>query len=230
MGTPTDLVNRREAARMMHVHPRTIDNFIQQGLLKQVFRGRYGLFARTDVVALATLFNAKQDLASVANLALRAVIKAEAAEKRVRQMAELFGLDTTPIETDEESVLSLYEQVKKGLEKDAPVNPVTVMTLAKKFQAISEEYLQLVENYTCDDEPWRPFMDYARYLCEHVPHSYLDADPELKAAYGYIEAARRSLRSVSYFYVHMRHGKEEANRIFLGGHFTDDLIRVMYPH
>lgn len=230
MGTPAGLVGRSEAARLLHVHPRTIASMVKQGMLKQVVRERKSYISRAEIVALGLVFNGKTDYSSILNLAIRAYMKADAAEKRVREMADLLGLDAEPLESDEGSIVTLYENVKKRLSEKPPVDALEVRILARRLHGISEEYLRLVEHYTCDDEPWRSYLELAGYLSVNAPRSYFPADQELATAYGYLEAARRHLRAVAYQHVRIRYGRDEANQAFIGTHMADDLIATMFPH
>lgn len=229
MGTPRDLVSRREAARLLRVTPRTVTSMVKQGLLKPVWKERKVYYPRADILAISQLFDGKTDFVSIRNLALRAFVRAEEAEKKVYEICSLLGLTTHFIETDEQSILQLYTEVKAALKVDPPVNAVEVMALAKRFLALTEEYFRLVEHYTCDEEPWRPYLEAVQHFTLKKPMKYIEADPELGAAYGYIEAARRHLRAVSYFYVHTRDGGDAANSAFIGEHFSDDLIATLFP-
>lgn len=230
MGIPNGLVTRLHAAKLLSITPRTIDLWIKQGLIKQVFRGRKSFILHTEVTALGQIFNGQKDFAAVRNLAIRAYMKAEEAERKIREITELLGLETTPIDTDEESILKFYDEAHIRVTERPPVRPAEVMVLAKKLHGITDEYLRLVETFTCDDEPWYCYMELANYLIREAPRTYFLQDRELAAAYGYIEAARRHLRPVAYFYVRTRNGREIANQAFIGGHVTDDIIQVMFPH
>jgi len=230
MGTPGELVSWRQTAKMLGVTTRTVANLSKQGMLKPVWKGRKRFYLRSDVTALLTIFNGKTDFASMANLAIRAFVKAEMVEKKLEELLNILGFSSHSLDTDEASVTAFYEQAKRGLRREHQTMPQQVMLLAKKLLALSEEFLRLVEQYTGEAEPWKVFLDLAHSTCMRAPRELFTYDYELASAYGYLDAARRHMRSLSYFYVRIQHGVETATRAFVGDNHLDPVMSVLYPN
>lgn len=229
MGTSEDLIDRREAGRILRVSPATVAKMGREGLLKtRMVKGRYR-YLRLDVEAVSRMVNAPPDLASVRNLALRAIIRAEEAERKVGELAELFGLTSYRIAVEAKDVRAFHEEAQKRLLRDPPVRAPEARALARRLLAITEEYLKLVTDVTGEEEPWRVYLELSQHLIENTPRRHCAIDPDLLVAYGYLEAARRHLRPLAYFWVRRTHGRTVAQNAFLGEHVTDDIIAVLYP-
>ena len=85
------------------------------------------------------------------------------------------------------------------------------MEWARAFLAMNEEYLDLTEAYTGDENCWVAFKDLADIMLREAPHSRLNFDKELEAAYGYLDVGRRNLQTGVFFYIRNRFGSHVAN-------------------
>jgi len=230
MGTPTAHVSTREAAKILGVTTRTLFNLSRQGLLRPTWKGKKKFFDRGDLLAFMKVFNGKTDWSSIAALAMRAYIKAEANERKLEEISDLLGLGMFTLEADDVSVKHFYDDVCERNGQDPTVLSSEAMLLAKRCLALTEEYLQVVARVTGSNEPWRPFIETLQHLCENAPRRYFTHDLELAAAYGYLEAARRHMRPLAYFYVRRTNGCRVADQAFgTQPDYAAPILRAMFP-
>ena len=231
MGIQSDLLSRKDTASLLRVTIQCLRKFVKQGLLKPEGRGRQVCFRRADVVALLETVGGTMDLASVANTAMRALIKAEQCEQVLNKLLSTLGFTSRPLVTSRAAILRLYERAKGyRAEKEGTSEAGTVFYFSQELFGISEEYLRLVEHYTADGEPWRVFLEASEKLCELAPRHRLVHDYELASAYGFLEAARRHIRSVAYLYVRATHGAKVADDAFIGDNAFDPVITTLFPN
>jgi len=231
MGTLPDLLPRVAAAKMLRVTVRTLSNFVRQGLIKPVIRERRVYFHHTDITTLLETMGGNMDLASVATMAMRAFVRAEQCEKKLASLLILLGVDSPPLSTSKKAVLDLYKRVRElRAKQDGSSEAGEIFYLSKELLGISEEYLRLVEHYTANNEPWRVFLEVSQHLCKLAPRNRFTHDHELTRAYGFLEAARRHVRSVAYFYVRASHGRNVADTAFVGDNAFDPVITTLFPN
>jgi hypothetical protein len=231
MGTPTEYIRVHDAARLIGVTVHTVYRLTKQGLLRPVWRGRRKFYEQADVAAFAKIYNSKVDWSNVASLAMRAFIKADAAERKLAELSDLLGIGFFQLSTDDTDVRDFYTDALRRVTYPPTLQAADAMLFAKKCLGITEEYLQLVARLTDEgDEPWRPFLDALHYLCINAPRQHFTQDMELAAAYGYLEAARRHMRSLSYFYVHRVCGRSIAATAFNGERdYAEPIVRALFP-
>lgn len=147
--------------------------------------------------------------------ALRALVHAVRAEKRLDRIERLLGVDTTYLPTDIASIKDFtrrcYDTVAEPTEL---LEAEEVLTWAYELANVTEEYLHLVEKLVGEKEPWVPFMLAAQNLYERAPRERFCMRKDLEASYAYVRAARRHLRQVAYFFVQARYGNKTASRAF----------------
>ena len=230
MGTPPTLLSSQETAKILGTSSQTLKSLVRQGLLKPHWKGNKRCFEQDDILAFMKVFQNKTDWSSIAALAMRAYVKAEANERKLAEISDLLGLGLFSLEVDDESVQSLYNNTHNRLELGAPTSSAEAMLLAKRCLALTEEYLKIVERVTGDDEPWRPFLQLTQHVCENAPRKYFPHDIELATAYGYLEAARRHVRPLAYFYVRGTHGRRVANETFgMQQDYATPIVRTLFP-
>jgi hypothetical protein len=102
---------------------------------------------------------------------------------------------------------------------------------ARTLHAVDEEYLDRVRTVTEDEQPWQKLMSAAQELCRRAPTGKFEADRELAQACGYVEAARRNLRNVCYFYVRTRRGARKAELAFPNARqdVHERVLSLVYP-
>lgn len=231
MGTPPDLFTRKETATVLGVTVRTLSNYVTQGLLVPVIEKRKAHFRRGDVLALAEVLRAGNDLAAVTGTALRALVRAEQCERKLNELLGLLGFTTVSLPTTTKGLLELYHRAHRisGWEEPSIIAS-QVFHFAKELLAFNEEYLRLVEHHTGDAEPWRVFLAACERLARLTPTDRMVYDHELASAYSYIPVARRHLRAVAYFFVRSSHGSEVADKAFIGDNAFDPVITTLFPN
>lgn len=229
MGTPTDRLNRRDAAKLLGVSIQTVRKWAKEGLLRPIWVGNKLFFSRGDLEDFRRIFNGRTDWSSIAALAMRAFIKAENNERKIEELAELLGFSTFVLDTDDQSIWSFYLQMQGCIGQDPPVRSDETMLIARKCLAMTEGYFRRVKQVAQDEEPWRVFLEGVEYLCAHAPRPYFAQDLDLAAAYGYLDAARRHLRPLAYFYVRNIKGSRVANRAFqMQEDYAAPIVRALY--
>ena len=235
MGTPEDIVTIEEAARILGVCHRMVHKLVRDRLLHPVpLPGPNKLkkyFRLADVAAYAETQTKKISLADVATMADRAYAVSCGNEKRITNLMRVLGLDSKVLETTEEAVVSLVLRMEDTTLSPPVPKAKDVMEWARTFLAVNEGYLNLVASYTASEEPWAPFMHLAQVLSEGMPTDALVADKELEEAYGYLEAGRRNLRHVGYFYIRERHGSKKADMLFpVEEDYATPVMTMLYAH
>lgn len=217
--TALDEMSAAEAAETLGVQLRTLNKMVRNGLIQPTrSKGKTiasYTFRSSEVTALAELRYKKLDLAAVQSIAMRAYVSARGVERRVTLLYELLGLELPALETDESGVVQLFIAAQDAAaDDDLTLTAQGVRKWATIIHAIDEAYLRLIEQYTGSEEPWEPFFSLAQKLCADVPRRTFLFNKDLETAYGCLEAARRHLRAVMYFFYKEKHGGKAANKAF----------------
>jgi len=221
MGSREDLVTAVEAAELLGVTADMVHKMVRQGMLSPVLeRGaarQQQHFHRSEVAAVAALRLMKLDLASVANLATRALAVAQRQEQQLEEVRALLGLRHRNLGCEEEEIVSLFVQAQDANETEH--SPEEAREWASVFFGITEEYLRLVARHTATSEPWKPFLLLGEKLVEEG-HAAL------------VEAARRHLRQVAYFYLRNQEGQRVAHAKFphVEGGIDETMIGLLFLH
>lgn len=228
-----NLLPLERSAEILGVNPQTVLAWANRGVLEQVWIGQDSYYRQDQVSGLAPLVatTGQVDLGTVAARADLAYVTSRNVEVRLNALLDMLGLNRNQIDMRKFAVLELWKRVEDALLESDPLDVEGVRFWAGTFFAIDEAYLLLVEEYVGTDEPWKKFLDLGYKLVVDIPYeSFADA-PDLRAAYGYLKAARAQLRTVSYFYCRKRHGAQLTTRIFEHkGAITDRIIGLLFPH
>ena len=231
MGTTGEWVTVDAAARLLRVTRATIFNYRRRGLLVSGYRkDRKTYFRRVDVLAIKQTKHGTRDIVEVSHLATRALAQSEQCERKLNELLGLLGLTNVALDTSEKGIRDLYERLRILAKARDPLTIASqVFHIAKSILAVDEAYLQLVAKYVSAEEPWDVFLAASNKIAELMPVRWLSTDPELAASYGYLNAARRHIRSVAYFYVRAMSGKRAADATFIGDSAFDPLIATLFP-
>jgi len=229
-----DLLTVQQVARMLGVTTDMVQKLVRQGLLKPQYQGSITaprLYREADVAALVEAREAKLDLTTVAAMARQAHTASRSLERVVKQLLELLGADVPLLSLEKEDVLSLCAKVDDALEEEFLPEAREVLSWAKVFYAIGEEYFGLVESHLGEKEPWKRFLDLGQKLVREAPRKSFVIDKELEATYGYLEVARRNLRNAAFFYVANKHGQRLASGLFpeVKRDRHEDIITLAFP-
>jgi DNA-binding transcriptional MerR regulator len=235
MGTPDEVIPIEAAAKILDVgvdemHYLTDQGYIKSVALTGVTRKHYHT---SDVAALAEARAKRLSLNDVAAMAQKAYAISRANEQKLKNVLHFLGLDVRALGTDEEDVKSFVLQAKDAL-ADVPAKCVEarwVYEWARQIYAVNEGYLRLIAGYIDTEEPWKNFMALLRRMMELAPLNLFGANKELESAYGYLEAAARSLRHAAYFYVRDQYGVRTADKSFdIAEDYTAPILRILFPH
>jgi hypothetical protein len=230
----SELLTRAEVAAILDVDVRTVDRMSSSGWLTPHRTGgaaRSSRYKRDEVSALLEFRDWKRpDIATVNRIAMQALVRSRAAERKLEQLCTLLGADGTTIPTAEDEVVRLYMRAEDVVQTpELRLSAAEVLEWGRILLSINEEYLELVRVYVTPPEPWSVFTDLARRVSENGR----SADGlELQSAYAYFELARRNMRNVAYLYVRRVGGEKEAKQRFPGPNsdYKTLLISSLFPH
>jgi hypothetical protein len=230
----SELLTGPEAASLLGVDLKTIARMARNGWITPHYSGssrKSPRYKREEILAITELKNWRRpDLATVNRIAVQALVRSRAVEKRLEQLCILLGADGSRLETSEEEVVRLFLRVEDQLAlPEMRLESQDVLEWGRIFLGMNEEYLELVRLYITPPEPWGIFVELARRISEKAADA---SAMELRSAYAYFEVARRSLRNVAYFYIRRTEGVREARKRFPDsvGDYKTTLISTVFPH
>lgn len=209
--TTDEAVDVESAAKLLGVSPRSVRNYVDRGILRRLGDGSKILVSLQDIYAAASTLSHCFDFTAIARAALRALVSASRAERRLDRLELLLGVDSFVLGTEEQDVMELYKKCRDLLtDFTEDMKAADVLEWSRFFAGVTEEYLELVEMYTGDQEPWVPYMEAAQKLYDSAPRDTFRQRRDLEVAYAYVSASRLHLRQVAYFYIRRHHGKKVA--------------------
>lgn len=137
----------------------------------------------------------RTDPTAAAGIAERALLLAERADRHLRELLSVLGLDGAVLDASEDAIRELYSQADRLAESDLKfVTSIEILEWAKRLLRMNSQYLRLVEQATGDPSPWKPFLRLAeRLLVESEENLMREFDAPMTAALGYLDFARRVL-------------------------------------
>ena len=221
---------------MLEVSVRQLNNMVRAGTLHPEYPEGKGFrsprfFREDEVVVAIELKDMKMDLPQLAVLARQAYVSSRQTERLLRQVMHFTGADVPMLSHKRRDVFALYLKVEDELDAHRDFKPENILEWARTFYAVGEEYLWLIEQVVEDPEPWKKMLDLASKICKEAPRGEFPANRALATAYGFLEAGRRNLRNVAYFYIRSHHGERLARKAFSTslGDITDRHINIAFP-
>ena len=230
MGRQDKLLTHSEAAVILGVSRRTLWRMVSKGFIFPAETADYRMeakFREDEVYALVELRMRRLDMPSIAAMAMQAQASTRTVNDKLEQICALLGLQDQHLGTDEESIFTLYIRTRAALREDLLTwRTGAIMEWAATLNAIDETYLALVEHYTTGDSPWEFFLQ----LANEVMLCRVNAtDPNTDFAFSCMDAARKNLRCIAYFYVLRKRGYNAACRTFTKDEITNAVISQLYP-
>lgn len=233
--TGSEYVTKPQAAKMLNVTVRTLDKWVQQRLLhphvldqkaRQGNRPHY--FLRSDIRALMHARACKTaDTWQIYGLALQALSTARQTDRRLTALFEHLGLNITPLDRDPDSVRALYESARRGFVTADLTNADWFTFWGGAFFSIDEIYLELVQQATADNEPWKVFLDFANSVTRELCRVGVEApfkQPVLR-----FETGKRNLLYVSFMFCQRLYGIEAARFLFANRpSAVDELMAILH--
>jgi hypothetical protein len=222
----------------MGVSTRTLLLWARQGLLTPHRIGdRRTVHYRVSDLQLLRRARAEKstDIWHVKALALQALSAARATELRLLEVFNHLGLNSEPLERDDDSICILYQDAEAGATTAQLLDPTWVRFWGGTFFAMDEVYLELVQRATANDEPWKHFMDFTNTVMRTAMQpggsveEALRASEELQLAYKYFQGGARHLWYVGYMYCRRSFGKRVADVVFDGSRSAvDELMAILH--
>jgi hypothetical protein len=213
-----ELIDGHAASALLGVTRRHVHYLVRNGSLTPRYPRGKGLntmhFHPEEVSALVA--ERERDDFDVKKLSARvaqAHALSRALERRVELLETLLGRHAWPLPSDEEAVVALYARAQD--EQQRPTKKIAgVVEWSRLFMAMGEEFLDLTEAFTGDEDCWQVYTNLVDIMLIEAPIDRFSFDLELKAAYGYLDVGRRNLRASAFFYIRSRYGSHVANERF----------------
>lgn len=230
MGRNDGLLTYKETAERLDVTRRHLSHMIREGYIRPMKIGRRMrdmLFQPEDVNAILNMRQRGVDLPRLAAIAQQAHSLSLTTAAKLEKVCAYLGLENNRLRTDEDSLFMLHMKAQDAMKEELSDLPASaVMEWASIFNGIDEGYLELIAAYTLDQQPWATYMNLANQIMMKQSDR---PETNLKFAYACLDAARRHLRHVSYFYVMVRSGERLANDLFIKGEVDDEVIAQLHP-
>ena len=231
------LLTPKEAAEILDISVRQLNNLCHSNTLSALYPDGGGLnasrfFDEDAVMAYLEIKDKKLDISQLAAITRQAYVISRATERKLEQVMHYLGLDLPHLSHKRADVLRLYVQVEDALEiADRDLKPEKILEWARIFYAVGEEYLWLIEEVVEDPEPWKTLLELANTLYKNAPRREFNNDKRLASAYGFLDAGRKNVRNVAYFYIRNKHGVQLASLAFpvATGDKIDRIINLAFP-
>jgi hypothetical protein len=210
-----ELVTSTEAARLLHVSTRRMQQMIRAGFLpphpSSTAKQRY--FRMRDVLALQEIRSKGHQLDANYVLARESAMETQALRREVERIRFVLGIDIPTIATDRDTVVSLVLKGEDELRAPPTMDHETLLEWGKVFHGLSEAHFESITFHTGAKEPWRVFLTLAKKLVAEENRAITRTDLELASIYRLLAATQRRLRETAYFYIRAEYGKAYAARL-----------------
>jgi hypothetical protein len=212
-----ELVTSAEAAHLLGISPRRIQQMVVRGLLRphpsSPSTKKSRLFSLRDITALQEVRSKGHNPEAAFVIARESALETRALRREVERMRFVLGLDVPNIPTDRDTVVALLLKAEDAL-LDPPSNDHEyLLGWAKTFHGLSDAHFEAIAFHTKAKEPWRPFLSLAKKLCTEEDTFFSRADIELASIYRMLAATHRHLRQTAYFYIRDLNGKTYAAKL-----------------
>jgi excisionase family DNA binding protein len=222
----TDLFTLPQAARQLGKGVRTVQRWLQQGIIVGTRVGTRTYLTQSDLDILGSLAGPETlDVPSMAIRCHQAMAAAKSAQARVDALYDLLGLNSPDVPTDRVALVALHEKALAASESLVLLDISEVKYWAGVFFGLNEAHFDLLRRYCRDAEPWRRYIELGRILTNKRPE-----DPDYhRATYAYLESAKNRLRHMSYFYCRTIYNSKMADSVFGEvGSFGEHLASMMF--
>jgi len=230
MGRNEDLLTFAAVAERLDVTRRHLGHMIRQGFIRPVKAARHLRelrFRPEDVNAVLSLRQHGTDLPKLAVMAAQARSLSLSNAAKLDKLCSFLGLENNRLRIDEDSVFMLHMKTHDTIELPlSDLRAGAVMEWASTFNAFDEGYLQIIEEFTNDPQPWVAYLALANKMMEQ---QNTRSETNLRFAYACLDSSRRHLRHVSYFYVMNKSGERLANDLFIREAVDDEIIAQLHP-
>ncbi len=230
MGRNAELLSFEETMALLKVGRRHLGDLVRKGYIRPAKIGRHlrnAEFRPEEVHALLDIRRRSTDLPKIAAMAGQARALSLSNAATLEKLCVFLGLNNNRLRTDEESIFVLHMKAQDALKTQlSDLSAAGVLDWAATLNGIDEGYLELLEGFTKDTQPWSLYLELANQIANQQNER---TETNLRFAYTCLDAARRHLRHVSYFYVMTKFGERTANKMFIKGQVDDEIIGQLYP-
>lgn len=228
MGTDTTM-SVKEVAELLGITPQRVYQMREDGVLRDVNPTGKARFDAYDVEALAEeRERGPMTPTEMRRYIVRLLAGKRRHERRIKSLERMMGLRARHIGDDEVEILGLYYRAKEAV-KEPLLDAVSSRFWYETLLAIHEEFFDLVELYSRDPEPWRPFVVLAQKMYEKAPPVGEFYDEEVVANNAELEVARRNVRAAAWIYLCNRRGRAYAEAQFPDTH-PDPITHLLRDH
>jgi D-serine deaminase-like pyridoxal phosphate-dependent protein len=221
-----DYLTLSAARKHLGVSRSTFARLVRRGLLAPLRREGKPYFHRVEVQAYKASARGRYALPEVRSLALQALSIARRNEQRLMEVFARLGLEVIPLPRDESSVRALYREAEELLVSEELKENAWVKYWSGCLFSMDETYLELVEFFVANDEPWKVFFDATSKILGALR---AENDRGLALVIKRLDAARAHLRYVGYMYCRRVRGVKVANTVFDGrASAVDELSAILF--
>lgn len=206
-----ELLTLKQAADHLNVTVAAIRGLIRQKALSRVRVRQRSMVYLSDLNAAARALASGVNVVKANANALQALAEARRLERRMNDMMFVMGVGYELQHVDEETVLRKYNQASMAPESFPHITTPQIVEWARFFFTLDEVFFSIALNVIGDKEPWVPFIQLGVNLAVSRPE---ECDIEMRTAFEYLEAARRSARCAAYLVCRGHYGKTRADLSF----------------
>lgn len=225
--TGDELLTSKEAAEHLGVSSRIIRRLVSEGVLEPLNIQGKRHFYLTDVNEAAHVLSRGINVVTANQNALRALAATQRLERRMNDLAFIFGAKFDFVPLTEGRVLEAWHKAHASLHLPFDALMATeVMEWARFFYEVDTGFLFLAVHVLENPAPWEPFIELANIIRNGAP-SY--PPPDVRAAYNYFAAAARFMENCAYMCCRQLQGEREANRTFptMEGDVVSSLLSII---
>jgi len=216
MGRKGDTASEQEAADILGVHTRTLQDYVKKGWVRAHYPenwrpGDPRTYAKEEVCALKEILNEDFDLAMIYNTVVHTYVAGRVNDRRLDALERMLGLDSPVVEYDRGSIHALYLKARYA-SANPPKEPEELLEWAGIFMAIHPEYFLLAKHHLEDPSPWKTFLELGEKVGMNQPGD--ESSRDMKLAYGYFQSARHHLRSSVVAFLALHGRSEEISKEF----------------
>jgi len=210
---PSELVSTQEAAQLLDLAPRSVRDLVAKGYLRPTAAGTHYKFRKSDVLLLAAMRQQGTDLPSVALMAAHSAARIAQLERQLHYLSVVLQVDIPSADLAADAVKSRHIKAQDTVGRRQHTTE-EVFEWARFFYAVGEEYFDAILQHVGDTEPWQLLLKTANHLMTCCTPKLVAKDTEARAAFQYLDAARRNLYHAAYFYVRRSYGARASNALF----------------
>lgn len=163
----TELLTSAQAAKILNVHYRTIDDRRRRGAISGVpapnRRGVF-LYRREEIEGLKKEGGFPQARTRESKNSTVALHLAQLTASKVDQLLRVLGLDHVELGISDEEIKSVYTQMLRVLKGTWTIGEDSELHYTKQFASVTEGYMRRAVCVLEQDEPWNVYLAFFRQI------------------------------------------------------------------